>query len=146
MINPLNNSHYKSTAETYNNTAQTLTAAATALTLAGTQITDTGVAVDISGSNINIEYSGTYRIDVDAVFTTTTAGKVTLQLYQDGAALPETLRTISADVGNNAIHIDTVRFFRVRCGSQSVLQLLGNTDGTAVTSAALISCNVIKLA
>ncbi len=140
------NPHYKSTSEFYNATAQTLTSNAAPLNLIGSQVTNTGVAVDTSGTTIDIKYSGTYAVKASVIADITTAGDVTVQLYANGVPLPETLRTVTLAVGNNAIDIDTVRFFKASCADSAQVQIYVNTDGTAVGSVAMISGNVVKLA
>ena len=140
------NPHYKSTSEFYNATSQTLASSASALHLVGTQVTNTGVAIEASGTAIDIKYSGTYMLRASVVAEITTAGDVTVQLYANGTPLPETLRTITMAAGNNAIDIDTVRFFRASCDNSTQVQIYIKTDGTAVGSVSMLSGSVVKLA
>lgn len=140
-----NSPGYRSTAEFYNASSQTLTSTATALALLGTEVTDTGVAVDANSNGIGVNYTGTYEAEFDAVVSATTAGLVTLQIYLDGVALPETARTVTASVGNTAISTGTIRSITSPCGSAPNIQLYASTDGTAVGSVMLVSGRIKKL-
>lgn len=92
-----------------------------------------------------INFTGTYEAEFDAVVSATTAGLVTLQIYLDGVALPETARTVTASVGNTAISTGTIRNITSPCGSTPNIQLYASTDGTAVGSVILVSGRIKKL-
>lgn len=140
------NPHYKSTSEFYNSASQAMASTAAPITLVGTQVTNTGIAVEASGTTIEIKYSGTYAINASVIADVTTAGDVTVQMYANGVALPETVRTVTMAAGNNAVNIDTVRFFRVSCSEPTQLQIYVNTDGTAAGNVIQATGSVIKLA
>ena len=140
------NPHYKSTVEFFNNVAQTLSSTESALNLIGTEVTNTGIAINVNGNSVNIKYPGTYRLHASVSVDITTAGDITAQIYMNGVALPETLKTMTMTVGNSIIDIDTIRFINSNCTESTQMQLLIKTDGTAVGSVELLSGNVEKLA
>lgn len=142
------NPRYKSTVEFYNNASQTLTTTPSPISL-GIVVTNTGVALTPNTSNVEVSYPGTFLINIDAIFESTTAGDVTLQVYLNETALPETLRTVTIPVGFTEVSINTVRFIRPDCQNPSTITVYAkytNTDGTAAGSINLISGNVVKLA
>lgn len=136
---------YKSIVMTNNTSSQALTSTPTPLTLVGTIITNTGVAINPGTSGIEITYPGSFLITADIVFTATTAGLVTLQLYSDGATLPETAITVTVPVGTTAISASTVRRFIPNCQNPVNIQVYANTDGTAVGEVTKVTTKAIKL-
>lgn len=139
------NSRYKSTTELYNNTSQALSSTLSPLVLAGTIVTNTGIAIEPKTSEIDVTYPGTFLFDVDVAITATTAGQVTLQLYSNGVALPETIRTVTAPVGTSVIHLSTIRRIVPNCQNPVSVQVYGNVDDTAVANVTFIACNAVKL-
>ena len=139
------NGRYKSTVDIYNNASQALTSTPSPLTLVGTVATNTGIALDPKTSTIDVTYPGTFLVSVDAIFTATTAGQITLQLYSDGVALPETARTITVPVGTSEISTSTIRRFVPNCQNPISIQVYANTDGTAVGNVTLIDSKAVKL-
>lgn len=147
---PLKNPRYKSAVMTYNTSSQTPTSAPTPLTLIGNIVTNTGVAINPKNSEISIGCAGTYLITSDIIFTATTAGQVTLQLYSDGVALPESIMTVTVPVGATVINTSTVRRFLPNpqpnfCSSPVSIQVYANTDGTAVGEITKVTTKAVKL-
>ena len=138
----LKNPHYKSVLEAYNSAAQTLTATAAPLNL-GATVTDTGCALSLNGSAVNVRAGGTYQIDGDVNVTATGAGTVTVQMYLNGVALPETLRTISVAAGQYAISTRTARYIAPNCANVNSLTLQASGAGVTVD---LTSVRVVRLA
>lgn len=48
---------------------------------------------EVTGDSISIQHPGMYAVTVTATFTAPAAGDVTLQLYEDGVAVPGALAT-----------------------------------------------------
>ncbi len=139
------NSRYKSTLQLYNSATQALSATPSPLTLMGTVVTNTGIALEPKTSEIDVVWPGTFLFNVDAIITATTAGQVTLQLYGDGVALPETIRTINVPVGTSEICLSTIRRMVPNCQNSINVQVYSNTDGTAVGDVTLVACSAVKL-
>lgn len=139
------NPRYKSTVMTNNSSSQTIGNAAAPLTLLGTAVTNTGVAINPEASSISVTYPGTFLITADVIFTATTAGQITLQLYSDGVVLPETVTTITAPIGATAINTSTIRRLVPNCQNPINVQVYVNTDGTAVGNVTKVVTKAIKL-
>ena len=139
------NPRYKSIVMTNNTSSQTLTSTPTPLTLVGTVITNTGVAINPETSGIEIAYPGSFLVTADVIFTATTAGVVTLQLYSDGVALAESTISVTVPVGTTVINTSTVRRFIPNCQNPISIQVYANTDGTAVGEVTKVTSKAIKL-
>lgn len=63
---------------------------------------------EYSGNSISIQHPGMYTITVTATFSAPAAGNVTLQLYEDGAAIPGALATET--ITTAATEVRTVSF------------------------------------
>ena len=48
---------------------------------------------NFSGSTIALQHSGIYKVTVSATFTSPVAGDITLQLFENGVAIPSALAT-----------------------------------------------------
>lgn len=143
--NCMKDRHYKSSLQLYNASAQTIGTAMAPIALSGSDVTDTGVSLGSTANAVEILHSGLYRITADIGLNVTTAGDITVQMYQDGVPMPETARIITASTGYHTVSIDTVRRFGTFCGQNPVLiQLMAMTDGTAVGSVSLVSVNALK--
>ena len=139
------NPRYKSTFEFYNKATQSVTSTAAPLTLLGSEVTNTGLALDVTTNGINVSYPGTFLLDVGIIFTATTAGLVTLQLYSDGTALPETVTTVTVPVGASLVSVSTIRKLTPTCQNPVNIQVYINTDGTAVGDVTKVAGYAVKL-
>lgn len=63
---------------------------------------------EYSGNSISIQHPGMYTITVTATFSAPAAGNVTLQLYEDGAAIPGALATET--ITTAATEVRTISF------------------------------------
>ena len=146
MSRKLRNAHYKSTEQILggSGTVEAGNTATNPVRLSRTRnITETGVAIEDGV----ILATGTYRVSGDVVVEGTTAGDITIQIEDNGTALPETVRTVTVDAGASVeITTETVRYWETCCSMQHSLDLVIFSDGTAVADIVLISGNIIKLA
>ncbi len=143
--NCMKDRHYKSSAQFYNTATQTIGSTMAPLNLIGTEVTDSGVSLETSANAIEIQHSGLYRITADVGVNATTAGNITIQLYQNGVPMSETVRIITASVGYHLVSINTIRQFKTFCGQNPAsIQVMAMTDGTAVGNVTFISGNALK--
>lgn len=64
---------------------------------------------EVTGDSISIQHPGMYAVTVTATFTAPAAGDVTLQLYEDGVAVPGALATetiTTADTETRTVSFD----------------------------------------
>ena len=100
----------KSAVRTYNNSAQAVSAVATQLTLNGTEITRTGCSITPDGNILRINNGGLYFLATDVTITPTAAGTVTVQMYLNGAAMPDAIaQQVVAANGTTTLHVETSR-------------------------------------
>lgn len=94
----------------YNNTSQPFAITNTTLVLLGEKTVNSGVSASVENTSIRIIHSGLFHVSFDIALdtTATAAGTVTLQLYNNGIAMPETLtqRTLTPNAIVTA-HIET---------------------------------------
>lgn len=107
----------------------------------GSVVRKYGYNTNISGGNAVVKGCGYYAIDTNVLFTDTVAGTVTIQLYNDGVAIPgaiSTITVVAADV--ESFNIPAV--IRMTCDCESTITaVISGTTGT-ISSA---SIRVIKL-
>lgn len=110
----------KSAIYTVNNSIPTL--AANALIPFGSIVRRFGPALDLNGNGIFAEGSGYFDVYVTITATPTAVGPVTIQLYQDGVAVPGALKTVYAATANQPIGLDIHALIRnVGCYANSML-------------------------
>lgn len=98
-------------------------------------------AFNFSGSSIALQHSGIYKVTVSATFTSPVAGDVTLQLFENGVAIPSALATetiTTADTETRSVSFDIYVLVDKDCilGTNTIsvetLSLVNTSDG-AVT-------------
>lgn len=126
-----NNQYAKSAVRAYNNAVQPFTAANTQLTISGTPVVETGCSLTLNPTNMKVNKSGLYRFSADVTFTATAAGVVTLQLYQNGVALPCAISQQTVTAGSTyTTHIETELGLNVCCvNNTSITLFIGGVDG-----------------
>lgn len=142
-MNCMKNGTKKSALRLVGNTAQTISSTAAALSGGIAQV-DTGCSIEPMSSGSRILSDGLYQVQVSAQVTATAAGTVTLQLYMDGTALPDTLRTVTAAEGQTEITTGTLLCLCHGCCCGRTLQAC--IGGTVTGTATAWSMDVIKQA
>ena len=86
--------------------------------------------IRVSGNNINLRECGYYEVVIGATVSATTAGSVTMALYQDGALLAQSSGTIAA--ANNPANISFPAGVKVGCSSSSLTVVMSATAGDPI--------------
>lgn len=103
-------------------------------------------AFNFGGSSISLQHSGIYKITVSATFTSPVAGDVTLQLFENGVAIPSALatetittadtetRSVSFDIyvlvdkdcilGTNTISVETLSLVNTSVGAVNITNVV----------------------
>lgn len=99
-------------------------------------------SISLNGSSITLNDPGYYDIDVAVTAIPTSAGPVTITVFQDGVAIPGSINTTTAPAAGNPVNVVSLPMVRVRCGSaSSVSVVLANGAGTVAN----ISVKIIKI-
>lgn len=138
------NQYAKSCIRVYNPVPQTVPATATVVNLEGTPVVDSGCSLTLNTASVQVNKSGLYRFSADVIFTPTAAGTLTVQLYQDGVAIPSAIARDSAEAANTVpIHVETDLCLNTCCVNRPVITLV--VSGVA-GSVANVSFGAVKLA
>ena len=129
-----NNCYRKSALRVSGSTPQTLTATPSALSGAIAQI-DTGCSMAPMASGARIAHGGLYEVSASAQCTATAAGTVNAQIYVDGVPQPDTLRTVTAAVGQTVIPVETLLCLQSNCCCGHTIQLYVFGGATGTTTA-----------
>lgn len=126
-----NNCYKKSALRVSGSTPQTITADPSALSGAIALI-DTGCSMVPMASGARIAHGGLYEVASSVQINATAAGTVSAQLYLDGTPLPDTLRTVTAEVGLTVIPIETLLCLQQNCccGHTVQVYVYGAATGT----------------
>lgn len=111
----------KSAIYTANTTAATvtLTAAQPSATLnLGTTIRRFGQGIQLSGSGITVDERGYYDVDSSVTLTTPTAGTYTIELFEDGAAVPGAKQS-ETTVADDVVSFNIPALVRLQCCSSA---------------------------
>lgn len=133
-----NNQYAKSAVRAYNNAVQPFTAANTQLTITGTPVVETGCSLTLNPTNIKVNKTGLYHFEADVTYTATAAGIVTIQLYQNGVALPCAISQQTVAAGSTYTnHIETDLVINVCCvNNTSITLFIGGTTGNVTHTCA----------
>lgn len=142
-MNCMKNGTKKSALRLVGNTAQTISSTAAALSGGIAQV-DTGCSIEPMSSGSRILSDGLYQVQVSAQVAATTAGTVTLQLYMDGTALPDTLRAVTAAEGQTEITTGALLCLCHGCCCGRTLQAY--IGGTVTGTVTAWSMDVLKQA
>lgn len=100
---------------------------------------DKGETATLKGASLNLNACGVYTIMGEFCVSSTTAAEVTVQLYQDGVALPETEMAVSIPAnsyGFVAFVTDVAKsdnnFNNCLCTKPTVLQVIATISGESV--------------
>lgn len=140
--------HDKSCQRYYNNNPQTLTAGGTLqLTIAGNRVVDSGIAIETEPQNFTTVKTGLYHIAGDIVINATAVGIATYAVYMDGVMMPCTLKTVTLNAGDTAIHTETdIRIEACCCNVNHSFAFVLASDGN-LAGAVIESCHgMLKLA
>lgn len=140
------NPHFKSAVQSFSGATQTLTATAAPVNFGVSVSTNTGVALEPYPNYLDVLYTGLYEFDFSVTVDATAAGDVTIQIYENGVALPETLRVVTVPIGYSVIDTETIRYVRAACEAPEQIQLYAKTDGTAVATVSPVTLTALKLA
>lgn len=113
---------------------------------------DCGVKTfDFASNSIVLQKSGIYHITINAIVSAPTAGDVTLQLFENGVALPSAITTETITTATTEFHTATIDYF-VLVDSDCVLgrattiaksiSLVNVGDGATITN---VVANVVKV-
>lgn len=87
--------------------------------------------VQVNGNTINLKEGGYYDIEIGATVSDTTAGNVTLSLYQDGALIAQGSETIAT--ANDPASISFPAGVKVNCNSVLTLVVTASAGDPIVT-------------
>lgn len=110
------------------------TIAASATVPFGSVVRRYGRSCQLDGSGINLMGPGYYKVDCSITFTPTSGGEVTVQLYQDGTAIPGAVASAQGTAAE-PINLCVVALVR-NCGCDC------NTSLTATISAAGVADSI----
>ncbi len=96
--------------------------------------------INLSGNGIVLSECGYYKVDVNVTDAPTDAGAVTVQLYQDGVAVPGAVATNTAAAAN-ATSVEVPAVVRVGCTNSTLTAVL--VDGAG--SVSNVAVTVVKL-
>lgn len=113
---------------------------------------DCGVKTfDYTSNSIVLQKAGIYRVTISAIVSSATAGDVTLQLYENGVAIPNAIATETITTPTTEFHTTTIDYF-VLVDSDCVLgrattlakaiTLVNVGDGSTITN---VVANVVKV-
>ena len=88
--------------------------------------------IQLSGTNINLQESGYYQVDVGATVSATAAGNVTLSLYQDGELVAQGAETIAT--ATDPASISFPASVKVNCSSVLTLVVTSTAGDPIVTN------------
>lgn len=120
--NCMKNPNRKSALRITGNTPQAITTTPAALA-GGIAMTDTGCSMEAMSSGARIRNAGLYEITGNVQLNVTTAGTVSAQIYVDGTPQADTLRTITAAVGEAVIPLSTLLCLPYDCGCGHTVQI-----------------------
>lgn len=118
-----------------NNTSQTITGGGVinpGTAQHGFGCTCCGRTIQLNGTNINLQESGYYQVDVGATVSASAAGNVTLSLYQDGALVAQVSETIAA--ANDPASVSLPAGVKVDCSSVLTLVVTSTAGDPIVTN------------
>ena len=107
---------------------------------------------DFNGNSISLQHSGIYKITVSATFTAPVAGDVTLQLFENGIAIPGAFATetiTTADTEFRSVSFDIYVLVDNECVlgrrtiSPETLTLVNTSDGAVTITNVVV--NVLKV-
>lgn len=126
-----NNCYRKSALRVSGSTPQTITADPSALSGA-IALVDTGCSMVPMASGARIAHGGLYDVASSVQINATASGTVSAQLYLDGTPLPDTLRTVTTEVGLTVIPIETLLCLQQNCCCGHTVQtyVYGAATGT----------------
>lgn len=105
----------------------------------GSVIRRFGKAVQLDGGSILCCGSGYYDVDIDANLVPTAEGEISIQLFQDGVAVPGTLKTITAAAAGDYILVPVDTLVRnCGCDCNSALTLGVNAACTVASLTATV--------
>lgn len=86
-------------------------------------------------SGVRIANGGLYSVSASVQATATAAGTISAQLYLDGVPLPDTLRTVTAAVGQTVIPLETLLCLQPNCCCGHTVQVYVFGEATATITA-----------
>ena len=127
----MRNDYRKSALRVSGSTPQTISTTPSALAGA-IALVDTGCSMSPMSSGARIASSGLYSISASLQATATAAGTISAQFYLDGVPLPDTLRTVTAAIGQVVIPVETLLCLQSNCccGHTVQLYVFGEATGT----------------
>lgn len=128
------NVYRKSAARIVGSTPQTISATPSALA-GGIALVDTGCSMEPMASGVRIANGGLYSVSASVQATATAAGTISAQLYLDGVPLPDTLRTVTAAVGQTVIPLETLLCLQSNCCCGHTVQVYVFGEATATITA-----------
>lgn len=97
--------------------------------------------INLSGNSIVLSECGYYKVDVNVTDAPAAAGAVTVQLYQDGVAVPGAVATNTAAAASDATSVEVPAIVRVGCANSTLTAVL--VDGAGAVSN--VAVTVVKL-
>lgn len=142
--------YQKSALETYNNTTQTFDATVTGgvpVTFTNVSV-DTGCSIESQTGGARILCSGLYEFSVDTTFENVTGGGiVTVQLYQNGVALPCAQASATVAAGDTGSLSFSTRMCVSTCAATQPSYSVVFTSTTATeVEVTHVALGVVKLA
>lgn len=98
-----------------------------------------GCTATLNSNTISLNAKGTFMITVNADFTVTEAGNTTLQLFNNGVAIPDAKSTVTATAGGTVTQSFTT-LISVNCPAlMPNLTLTESVAGTLVNASVVVT-------
>lgn len=98
-----------------------------------------GCTATLNSNTISLNAKGTFMITVNADFTVTEAGNTTLQLFNNGVAIPDAKSTVTATAGGTVTQSFTT-LITVNCPAlMPNLTLTESVAGTLVNASVVVT-------
>lgn len=103
----------------------------------GSAIRKFGCAVNLNGNSVLLDEAGYYAVDVSVTAAPTTAGTVTITLYNNGVAVPGATASAAVSTAGNPVNLSFESLVRVGCnGNTGVLTVVLSGTASTVTNIA----------
>lgn len=115
----------------------------------GSAIRRFGRNINLDGDSISVRGSGYYKVDCSITVEPSAAGNITVQLFNDGIAVPGASARTTAGAADDPVNLNLVALVRNQCcDSSDVLAVrIGDVDAAADTTYTVtnMACVVTKI-
>lgn len=98
-----------------------------------------GPNINLSGNSISLSGSGYYTIDAIVTLTATTAGDLSVAIYEDGVAIPGAVASTTTTAASDIVTFTIPTTVRIKdcCGTKSITGVLVTGEGVVVSNFAV---------